>query len=425
MDLQALSSGTPNTKGWLSVVAGALTTNILTAVNFVVQSISARYLTLVSQVSVPNPAVGSQTLFVDSGSMTLSTQDSLGNTVPYLKTTGGTMTGVLNVSEAGLFANPNFTVNGGAGGGSSSSIYMGFFGTSGNGANQIALGSQHSLDNSQYVVAIGDAITSTNRVQVNLGGGDTGNTNGQTRSVCIGNDITIVGGAGDSGVCLGDGAGIGAGSNIISIGTGAVNNLSESFLFGSANIVQFYPNNNGLCDLGTVGSNFNRLFLKNNAVASSVFYSMYGPVTLTSSTTETVLTRGTFSGTSIIPAGATLGTIYRFRASATYSGSITGVLTLRVNTNGVPLVAQAFGDVALTTQGITISGEIVVIAGGNASCMLQTIINGEPDATITTTAAAYNPAVTNNLSITGQWNEVSASDVITFNHFYIESLYAQ
>jgi hypothetical protein len=107
MDLQALNSGpTPTQKGWLHPICGKITfgdgsgdTLSVNTVDF--KTIETNSLTLVQQVSVPNPSVGAKTIYVASGTGLLTTQDSLGNSVPYLPTNGsGTMTGNLVMGPA-------------------------------------------------------------------------------------------------------------------------------------------------------------------------------------------------------------------------------------------------------------------------------------------------------------------------------------
>jgi hypothetical protein len=87
MDLKEFSSGTPATKPWLNIVCNDMKchtaeADIATIADLVVTDLSADELTLVNQAGVPNPAVGSRTLYTDLSGV-IHTQDPLGASLAY------------------------------------------------------------------------------------------------------------------------------------------------------------------------------------------------------------------------------------------------------------------------------------------------------------------------------------------------------
>ena len=114
MNLQELSSALP--KQWLNINAqsgdfvtlDATTANVdtLSATvahidDIVVDAVESKALTLVDQAGVPNPTIGSHTLFSNLAGV-LTTQNSAGVATAYVPTSGATMTGDLSMGGHNL-----------------------------------------------------------------------------------------------------------------------------------------------------------------------------------------------------------------------------------------------------------------------------------------------------------------------------------
>lgn len=271
MNLQEFNSSLP--KPWLNINANSINANSINANTFVVDDIETKVLTLENQVSVPNPAAGSVSLYSNSSGI-LSTNNSLGTVLPYvsnpmssdLDANGKSInnlifTNPVDIGQTMLISNasPNGNFNLGNISTGSNSLLIDLFGpsSSASGPNEINIGAFCST-NQQYDIAIGNRINATGFASVNLGGGNTGITNPQNNSIAIGDDMTL--GAGIHGIAIGQGAGIGAVSEAISLGAGAVNNTADSCLIGHSGIVNIRPNNNALCDLGSHTNQFNNVY---------------------------------------------------------------------------------------------------------------------------------------------------------------------
>lgn len=98
VDINLLTSGTPDRKPWFTLVSKSLTTDVLIANTVEFKTIEAKSLTLIEQKSVPNPTAGSQTVYIDSDTGMLTTQDSGGATVPYVPITGAQMVGNIDMN---------------------------------------------------------------------------------------------------------------------------------------------------------------------------------------------------------------------------------------------------------------------------------------------------------------------------------------
>ena len=338
MDLNQLNNGTPATKPFLtpvvsSLTAGTVTTDILTANTVDFKTIEANSLTLVEQKAVPNPAIGSITLYVDSTSHMLNSQDSNGNTLPYVPVSGAVMTGPLSsLTTVNLLqTDSNGNLNLGSISSGFNNVIIGADNDIVSGANEIIIGSNNGAT-AQYDVCIGNRCNATQFGSTCIGGGNTGITNNNTSSVAIGNDMTL--GAGSNCVALGQSAGVGAVSEAIAIGYQAVNNISNSCLLGDTGIINVRPNNASLCDLGSTTSPFKTAWLRDSVPASGCKYSQYADVTVTNTVVETSLATGLHVGSLVASAGASLGTVYRFRLGCSWSGNLTDSATLRIKTNG-------------------------------------------------------------------------------------------
>ena len=433
MDLQALNSGTPITKNWLNPVcgtvdAGTVTTDILVANTVDFKTIEANSLTLVEQKAVPNPAAGSITLFVDSATAMLNSQDSAGNTLPYVPVSGATMTGPLTQGDNTTFLLPdsngnfNFGTNANAGAGSSIIMDTQAGSSTNSSAGAINMGQFNTLGG-QFEIGIGNRINTIGNAfgAINLGGGNTGITNPQQKSIALGTDITL--GAGSFGICLGASSGIGNNTNAIVIGNTAVNNISNSCLLGDPVISNIRPNS-AVCSLGTVASPFRIVYLRDAAPATGCKYSQYGPVTITNTAADTSYAIGTAVGSLVISANQTPGTIYRYKVNASFSEILADTATLRVKVNGNPLVAMIVGPGLFVSQGFDIEGQIVVLGGGNAQCELRVLLETEPVG-ITNATSAWNQAIANTLDFSVQYSAADPGNTFVCNSLFVESLYAQ
>lgn len=472
MDLQALNSGTITTKGWLNPVCGTITASNLDVQTVVVENIDTKSLTLIKQSSIPNPSVGSVTLYIDQSSGVLASQDSNGDTVPYVPTSGAVgaaaMTGNIDMGENVLFDWSELNGSGDILIGSanaSASVVIGatasatpfgnnvaIGGATCNGTNQIAIGSGANLNNAgTYNIAIGRNCNCNGNVGICIG--QSSGCNGATsvsigsvsqcnapNSVCIGasttsttgGDFQIVIGSGSrvssttgSGIAIGHQAAIEAGADgSIAIGDMADNNIANSVLLGNTNVVNIRPNS-AVCTLGTSADPFRACWLRDGALASGCKYSQYGPVTVANTAVDTSLATGTAMGSLVMSAGQTPGTVIRAKLNATFSQIITDSSIVRVKTNGNPLIAIALGPgAALVTTGLDIQCEIVILGGGNAQCELRGLLTNEPLAIVNATSA-WNQAIANTLDFSIQYDEANAGDTITCNFLYVETLFAQ
>jgi hypothetical protein len=424
-DLSLSTTGTPATKQWLNITSGSVDTGTLIADSVDIKTIETNSLTLVEQKAVPNPAVGSVTLFVDSVSGMLNSQDSLGNTLPYVPTSGALMTGPLQAVPATSIiipdSNNNIALGSVATG--TSCVMLGLSSSFAQAPNCISIGTSVNTD-AQYAVAVGDNIAAFNTAfsSVSLGGGNTGILNHQQYGVAMPADNTLL--AGNYGIAIGQAAGVGAVNNAISVGQGAVNNTAHSALLGDAAIVNIRPNNASLCDLGSSVSPFKTTWLRDAAPASGCKYSQYGSVTVTNTAADTSYATGTHVGSLVISANQTPGTIYRFKGNFAYSEILADSSTFRVKVNGNPLVAMVVGPGLFVSQGLDIEGAIVVLGGGNAQCELRVLLESEPVG-ITNATSAWNQAIANTLDFSVQYNAADPGNTLVCNFLYVETLFAQ
>ncbi len=98
MDLKELSAPLP--KPWLNIKAHTLIADTVTAASFVGPVISSS-ITLPNSAPPPNPSAGNITLY-SNVSGNLSTQDSIGNSVPYVPITGAQMVGDIDMNANSL-----------------------------------------------------------------------------------------------------------------------------------------------------------------------------------------------------------------------------------------------------------------------------------------------------------------------------------
>jgi hypothetical protein len=423
VDVTLFTSGTPNQKPWLNLVSNSLTTNTLVAETLEIQTIDTNSLTLVEQKAVPNPAVGSITLFVDSATSMLNSQDSNGNTLPYVPVSGATMTGPLSsiVTANLLQTDDNGNLNLGSISTGFNNVLLGRNNNASN-ANELIIGTLNGAT-AQYNICIGNRVNTTQNGAIGIGGGNTGITNNNTNSVSFGNDQTL--GAGSNCVTIGEAAGVGAVSEAISIGYQAVNNTSNSCLLGDTAIVNVRPNNASLCDLGSSTSPFKTTWLRDAAPASGCKYSQYGSVTVTNTAADTSLATGTHVGSLVLSANQTPGTLLRAKVNITFSQLITDSSTIRIKCNGNPLVAVPIGPgAALVTEGLDIQCEIVILGGGNAQCELRGLLMAEPIAIVNATSAWDQTAV-NTLDFSIQFSAANVGDTAVCNFLYVETLFAQ
>jgi hypothetical protein len=423
VDVTLFTSGTPNQKPWLNLVSNSLTTNTLVAETLEIQTIDTNSLTLVEQKAVPNPAVGSITLFVDSATSMLNSQDSNGNTLPYVPVSGATMTGPLSslTTVNLLITDANGNLNLGSISTGFNNVLLGRNNNASN-ANELIIGTLNGAT-AQYNICIGNRVNTTQNGAIGIGGGNTGITNNNTNSVSIGNDQTL--GAGSNCVTIGEAAGVGAVSEAISIGYQAVNNTSNSCLLGDTAIVNIRPNNASTCDLGSTAAPFKTTWLRDAAPASGCKYSQYGSVTVTNTAVDTSLATGTHVGSLVLSANQTPGTLLRAKVNITFSQLITDSSTIRIKCNGNPLVAVPIGPgAALVTEGLDIQCEIVILGGGNAQCELRGLLMAEPIAIVNATSAWDQTAV-NTLDFSIQFSAANVGDTAVCNFLYVETLFAQ
>lgn len=486
-NLGQVSQGTAPTKSWFNIVAGTITTSILNAASLIVQTVRTNSLTLIEQADVPNPAVGSQTLFVDSASGLLSTQDSNGDTLPYVPTSGAVgpaaMTGNIDMGENSLInwvqltaegdifitsANSNASVMiGGNVSSNPAAANVAVGNATTNGSNQIAIGpGANTPVSGLYQIAIGRNTSCVGNVSVTIG--QSSGCNGATsvsigsvtqcnapNSVAIGaSAVTTTGGnfqiaigsgarvssTTGSGLAIGHQAAIDAGADgslaigdmaecsaaaCIAIGPGAINSVANSVLIGNTSIVNFRPDNNSTCDLGTTTRSYKTCWLRDAAAASGCKYSQYGPVTVANTAAQTSFATGTAMGSLVMSANQTPGTVLRIKANLTISQLIGDSSVIRIKTNGNPLVAVTVGPgAALTTAGLDIQAEIVILGGGNAQCELRGLLTDEPLSIVNATSAWDQTAI-NTLDFSIQFSEANAGDTVTCNFLYVETLFAQ
>ena len=408
---------------WPTVNATTMNADLIVAGAVDFKTIETSSLTLIEQVSVPNPAVGSQVVFVASSNNTLSTQDSFGNTLAYVPVSGATMTGPLSsiITSNLLDRDDNGNLNLGSISTGFNNVIIGGDNDIVSGSNEIIIGSNNGAT-AQYDVCIGNRCSATQFGSTSIGGGNTGITNHNTSSVAIGNDMTL--GAGSNCVALGQSAGVGAVSEAIAIGYQAVNNISNSCLLGDTAIVNIRPNNASTCDLGSTAAPFKTAWLRDAVPASGCKYSQYADVTVTNTVVETSLATGLHVGSLVASANASLGTVYRFRLGCSWSGNLTDSATLRIKTNGASLIAVVMGPSNTVTEATTVWGEVVVANGGNAKCLLDYTIDGVQENIVRATSA-YDPTIVNTFDVSIQWSGADVADVFVCNYFYVETLFAQ
>lgn len=534
MDLASLNAPLP--KPWLNIqsqtlTSETLTTDILIANTVDFKTIEANSLTLVEQVSVPNPAVGSQTVFVNSGNNMLTTQDGFGNSVQYVPNPasgdiliGSNAPGASiaigpnssapanngSIALGGAIANgpaPQIAIGPGAvtGPGGSFNIAMGrnvlCLGNAGiaigqtcsaNGNNAICLGSAGNCP-ATFSIALGSsagttaggtnqiaigrqaAVLSTTGSGIAIGhqagvllGADNSVAIGDGSSCATGNAVAIglaaavSGGEGvavghnaaasnNSGVALGSGANASGGNaiaigslvvssqpssvaiggsssatnnNAMALGQGATNANADTCVIGGPWITDIEPGNASLCDLGTPIAPFKSCWLRDAALASSCHYSQYGDVTVTNTVAETSLATGAHSGSLVNSAGATPGTIYRYRLGCTWTGTIADTAIFRFKTNGAPLIAITMGPANVVGDAMTIIGNVVLDNAGNAKCDVDYTIDGIQEE-IARATSTYNPAIVNTFDVSVQWSAAAVADVLVCNYFYVETLFAQ
>jgi hypothetical protein len=411
MDLQALNSGTVASKNWLRPVCGHITAGTLTADTVDFDSIETNYLTLVEQKAVPNPAVGSQTLFIDGGTGLLNTQDSAGVSIPYLQTTGGAMTGLLNMTNniiSGIRSLASFATN----------IIWGT-GATATGNDGIAIGNSASVTGGNCV-AIGRNSTAITSDSLSIGHVALGAHSNQTIVGCN------CGATNWQYACA-------FGQNAISDAFAALtfssgnsvctNSTANSVLFGDSAMVNL-RSDSAACTLGTAAKPFRVAYLRDAAPAVGCKYSQYGAVTVTNTVVDTSLATGTSVGSLVASANATVGTVYKFVLGLSWTGTVADTAIIRLKTNGAPLVAITMGPENVATTATLIKGTIVVAGGGNAQCELRYIIGGLVS-DITNATSAYNPAVANTFDVSVEWSAADVGDVLTCNFLYVESLFAQ
>lgn len=451
-DLGLSTTGTPAVKPWLNLTAGSIDVTTLIADAIDIKTIETNSLTLVQQVSVPNPAVGSQTLFVASGSGLLSAQDSLGNTVPYLPTNGtGVMTGPLDFKSDIKVTSDTvdadiFIGNGVTSLGTSGSVVIGDIAASG-GNHQVVIGPDATASAGQYALAIGrnarasgfsdvvigqSAISTASRSAVVIGD----NANSQAmNAVAIGRNAFCTN-AGTQQIAIGylaqatqnNSISIGAnsaatGNNCVTIGALSNNTIDGSILLGNTGITSVYPGVT-TCTLGLPASPFRICYLRDAAPASACKYSQYGSVTVTNTAVDTSYATGTHVGSLILSANQTPGTVIRFKGNFAYSELLASSATFRIKVNGNPLVAQTVGPGAFVTQGMDIEGQIVVLGGGNAQCELRVLLETEPVG-INNATSAWDETAINTLDFSVQYTVANAGNTLVCNTLFIETLFAQ
>jgi hypothetical protein len=459
MDLQALNNGpTPAQKGWLhpivsNLLSSNITTDTLTANTVDFKTIETNSLTLVQQVSVPNPSVGAKTIYIASGTGLLTTQDSLGNSVPYLPSDGsGTMTGPLDFkTDIQITSN---TVGASVEIGNTTSAALGSVavggGATATGNQQVALGPGAAAGTGAFSVIVGrNASAASSGADVVIGNSAAATAVAVGSSVVIGStalsdsiNAVVIGrnahatNAGTQQVAIGFGAiatqsnnvAIGAdanatGNNCVVLGALGVNAIDGSILLGNVGITLVYPANIA-CALGSPASPFRICYLRDSAPASSCRYSQYGPVTITNTAADTSYATGTALGSLVLSANQTPGTIIRFKGNFAYSEILADSSTFRVKVNGAPLVAMVVGPGLFVTQGLDIEGAIVVLGGGNAQCELRVLLESEPVG-ITNATSAWNEGLANTLDFSVQFSAADPGNTLVCNFLYVESLYTQ
>lgn len=250
-----------------------------------------------------------------------------------------------------------------------------------------------------------------------------------TNSVCSNNfGVALANGATSSAqaaIAIGNGATASALDSIV-IGDGTSNGTAHSALIGDAAIVNIRSGSStNACDLGTSAAPFKTCWVKDASPAVGSHYTMYSAVTLANTTTETSLLTGTSAGSLVWSAGQALGSTINIRLNIAYSGLVTDSLTFRYKVNGTTVLTQVIGAVALSAVGGMSLAEFVVQAS-TVQSSVSTSVNGLVGE-VTNASAAYNPAIANTFSLTGQWSGAgapSASDSITVNYAFATTVYA-
>lgn len=360
-------------------------------------------LTTPLQVSVPNPASGFVTIFANNSGQ-LGLTDSVGNVVTLLD----------NPSSQDEDMNSHNII------GINSETYAGDVAINAGGSQSnvvIGNGNTSTANNDAVVIGNGSAVTGQHSVTI----ADTGSTNAQNFSVAIGHQVTLAAGT-NGGIAIGSGAGCGNFGNAIAIGSNAVNNTTSSVLMGNNGVTNWRANSL-ICSLGTSAVPFLACWLRDGSPAVNSHYTMYGGVTLGNSTTETSLLTGTSDGSLVYSANQSLGSAVNIRLNITYSGLVTDTLTLRYKVNGTTVLTQVIGLAALSAVAGMSLAEFVVQAS-TIQCSVSTSVNGLVGE-VTNASAAYNPAIANTFSLTGQWSAASASDTITVNYAMGTTVFAQ
>lgn len=396
-------------------------------------------LTTPLQASVANPALGNATIFVNNSEQ-LSMTDAVGNTVLFLDSAAShdqnmnnhALTGVSSETFSGGISlakgvpNSNVSISGIIGGGATSSIAIGGFGSTAqaNGANQVIIGSgSAATGGAQYAVNIGNGINSFAFGTVSLGGGNTGITNRQADSVAIGNDQTLAAG-GSRGISIGSAAGVGAVSDAIAIGSGAVNAMASSMLVGDAAIANLRPNNNATCDLGTSAAEFKDVWLSNGVrgpLAPASNYSTYADTTCNNTIAETdISTTASSVGSLTLPAGQPLGMVFELNLCATASSAAGDNLDIRFYANAGLLYTHSFTIPALAVNlPITIAARITVRNGAIHVCSISNQ-NGTL-AFVVSSAIVYDRTIAETWSVTAQWganvNQLTCGQLYTKSYF--------
>lgn len=399
----------------------------------VVNEMETKSLTLLEQSSVPNPAVGSQTLFIDSNNGTLTSQDSLGNSVPYLATSGGTMSGPIEFSSnvtLGTFndasvVNSNVLV--GAGSISASvenSVAIGPNVPSLHGTEHVVIGPgcQINGDSSNSSVCIGAFSQVNGNGNFNVAVGRAAIIGGGSRNVAVGLGANAGFGGGNDNISIGEAvSGVGVGvHDAIAIGNNTNNSVSDSCQIGSLDIVNIRPNNDKKCDLGSSASSFKALYLIDSQVAVGSKFSMYADVNVNNTAVETPITTGLAAGNLLYSPTLPLGTVFEFDVNLLVSSAAGDTLTLRYYSNAGLLFSHILTYAALTVNSAGNIHSMLTVRNGAIQVNSVEMVNGAVNM-VTALAVVFDRTVANTFSVSAQWG--LAASQLTCNQLFLKTNY--
>jgi hypothetical protein len=143
-------------------------------------------------------------------------------------------------------------------------------------------------------------------------------------------------------------------------------------------------------------------------------------VTVANTTTETTLFTGTIAANAMVP-----GKVFRARIYGQMSSLVTDTVTLRFKVGGATFLTIVSNPVALS--GAEWSAEFVMTcrttgATGTVISQAIAIINSLIQDTTDSGTHVVDTTAAENITVTAQWSAASASDTITIQQGYLETL---